>query len=255
MDCRTARLLLNYARPKPAELPGGDAAALEAHLTTCPECEAAARAERQADDHLGRAVRDVPVPDGLRDCLLGRLRAERRRWYRRRLAWGGGTLAAAAAGLLLAFGVWTYFHPTHLPAPDLERIAEQVSQQIPQRNGPGGPPGQIEEWCRDRGVMAPHDYGLRPLNYGLLTYFGLADCQGQRTPMLLFADGRDQVRVYVLSSRDFSLNELRQQPTLNSFGCTITAQVNQDDERIVYLFVYTSKDMDPFVTGKAPIPN
>src|SRR5690242_15755148 len=120
MDCRTARLLLDYARPAPAELPGGDAAALEGHLTACPECEALARAERQADDRLGRAVRDVPVPDGLRDRLLARLGAERRRWYPRRLTWGGGTLAGAAAALLLAFGLWRYFHPAQLPTPYLE---------------------------------------------------------------------------------------------------------------------------------------
>jgi hypothetical protein len=253
MDCKTARLLLDYARPMPAELPGGDVAALESHLTACPECEAVARAERQADDHLGRAVRDVPVPDGLRDRLLARLRAERRRWYRRRLLWTGGTQAAAAAGVLIALGVWGHFHPAQLPAPYLEAIAEEVSQQIPPQDGQGASPEKVEEWFQykhHRAVVAPRDFDLRPLNYGLLTYYGMADCQGQRVPMLLFANGRDQARVYVLSDKDFNLAELRrQQATLNSFGCTIAARLDPNGEGIVYVFIYTGNAMNPFLTG------
>ena len=65
MDCRTARHLLDYARPRVPELDRPDQEALDGHLAVCPECDALARAERQFDEHLGQAVRDVPVPQGL----------------------------------------------------------------------------------------------------------------------------------------------------------------------------------------------
>ena len=78
MDCRTARLLLDFARPRPAELAAEEAAALEGHLTGCPECDSLARTERQLDgddallaayrEHFGITLRHVPsrsAPPGL----------------------------------------------------------------------------------------------------------------------------------------------------------------------------------------------
>src|SRR5947209_5969151 len=50
MDCRTARLLLEFARPRAGELQGSDADALEGHLLACAECESLARLERLADE-------------------------------------------------------------------------------------------------------------------------------------------------------------------------------------------------------------
>lgn len=253
MDCKTARLLLDYARPAPAELPGGDAAAVEGHLTACPECEAAARAERQVDDHLGRAVRDVPVPDGLRDRLLARLRAERRRWYRR---WALRGAAATAAALALVLGLWQPWHRTALPSPDLERLVQHVSENNAARVS--ADPDRVQTWLRTEYGndvwRTPHDFDLRALNYGLLTYADLAEFQGKTVPMLLFANGPAQVRVYVLSSDQFGLEELKQQqPRLDSHGYTVEPRADPDDGRILYLFIYTGNSMDPFLIGAPPI--
>ena len=57
MDCKTARLLLLFARPLPTELEASEAEALESHLADCPECGALAQAERQTDTCLGQAMR------------------------------------------------------------------------------------------------------------------------------------------------------------------------------------------------------
>ena len=83
MDCKTARLLSDFARPQ--DLGRADAAAFEGHIADCPECAAVVGAERRLDQRLGEAMRHVPVPEGLRGRLLDRLAAERRGWYRRRL--------------------------------------------------------------------------------------------------------------------------------------------------------------------------
>src|SRR5262249_28887945 len=109
MDCRTARTLLDYHRPTDSELSGPDAADLERHLDVCPECGALAQAERRADARLGRAMRDVPLPDGLHDRLLARLAADRRAVMMRRFARGSRYAAAAALVLatLLGVGWWT----------------------------------------------------------------------------------------------------------------------------------------------------
>jgi hypothetical protein len=248
MDCKTARLLLDYARPTPAELPGGDVAALESHLTACPECEALARAERQADDRLGRAVRDVPVPDGLRDRLLAHLRAERRRWYRRWAVRGAGALAAAAACLALAAGLWQYCHRPRRQAPDVETIAYDVSVQNAQRTSAQ----RVDEWFDQKYhgnlVVAPQDFDGRHLNYGSLAYCDLAPCQGERVPMLLFVSGSDQARVYILSGEQFNLDGLPDQSS-DSGGYKTAVRSNPEDGRVKYLFIYTGNSMDPFLMG------
>jgi hypothetical protein len=250
MDCKTARLLLDYARPAPAELPGGDAAALEGHLTACPECEAVVRAERQVDDHLGRAVRDVPVPDGLRDRLLARLRVERRRWYRR---WGLRGAGAAAAALALALGLWQPWHRTALPAPDVERIAYEVTVQNAQRTGAE----EVEAWFTQyRGfpVVSPREFDGQSLDYGELAYCDLAPCLGERVPMLLFVHGTDQARVYILSGAQFNLDGLPDQ-SADSGGYKTAVRSNPGDAHTKYLFIYSGNSMNPFLTGAAPIAN
>src|ERR1700752_2772031 len=94
MDCNTARLLLNFARPQARDLDPEEAGDLENHLDRCSDCHGLARGERRLDERLGQAMRQVEVPAGLREQLLARLEAERGDWYRRRF---GHTMGPAAA--------------------------------------------------------------------------------------------------------------------------------------------------------------
>ena len=59
MDCRTARLLFEFACPRPAELDQQEAESLESHLRDCCECAQLARAEHEADEHLALAIQNV----------------------------------------------------------------------------------------------------------------------------------------------------------------------------------------------------
>jgi hypothetical protein len=120
MDCSTARLFLQFQRPNAEDLDGPEARELNEHLAHCTECNALARAERRLDQHLGRAMRAVEVPEGLRAQILRRVAAERSAWYRR---WFGKAtrwvVAAAAVILVLGGGYsWWHFRPARSIVPD-----------------------------------------------------------------------------------------------------------------------------------------
>src|SRR3954453_1242181 len=97
MDCRTARHLLEFSRPHASELEDCDQDAFNDHLAVCPDCDAMARAEREADQHLSQAIREVPIPQGRHERLMRRLREEREAWKRRWLALSLRVVAAVAA--------------------------------------------------------------------------------------------------------------------------------------------------------------
>src|SRR5258707_1803989 len=132
MDCRTARLLLNFARPSAHELGTSEAEELDHHLAACSACDLVARAERQADKQFAQAMFAVPMPLGLRERLLRRLEAERAGWYGR---WLLRSVAAAAA---LLFALWLGYGYLTRPAvvsPDGLVISDGL--QSPER---------VEEW-------------------------------------------------------------------------------------------------------------
>ncbi len=242
MDCKTARLFLDYVRPRPAELPGDDAKALEGHLAACPECGAAARAERDADARLARAVQAVTVPEGLRDRLLGRLAAERRAWYRKRLRRAG--VAALAAAVLLALGLW-YLRPGPPPSPDLDQVTLDVSFQ----KGPE----QVESWFQNHypqhAFLAPREIDQGTLNYELLTYYDVVSFQGKQVPMLLFVNGGQQARVYVVSGRGFTLPE--GPDSRDSQGVKVQYQRAPANPALGLIIIYTDS-LRPFLTGERP---
>jgi hypothetical protein len=256
MDCRTARLLLDFARPRPAELPADEAAALEGHLTGCPECEAAARAERQLDDHLGRAVRAVHVPEGLRGRLLDRLAADRRAWRRRWVKRGAGALALAAS-VVLGVGLWWHWHDARPPlsTQDFSEYTLGLSNTSPEK---------VEDWFkRNYGltVVAPREFDQRTLNYELLVHYDLGFCHDRQVPVFLFAqidkdaaEGKDRMRflrVCVVSARQFNnLQALAAAAPENSQGCTVEVRHDPNNPDVFYVLVYTSDSLRLFLSNE-----
>ncbi|HUG92083.1 MAG TPA: hypothetical protein VML55_14685 [Planctomycetaceae bacterium] len=87
MDCRTAREILDVLRPGSNDRAEPDVADAVAHLDECDECTLAFRWVQSFDRRIGRAMRDVPVPAGLKERLQDVLGIERH-----------GTLDDAAGG-------------------------------------------------------------------------------------------------------------------------------------------------------------
>src|SRR5262249_8220030 len=154
----------------------------------------------RADEHLGRAMRAVPVPAGLRQRLLTGLAAARPAWHRRWLVRG---VAAAAAVLLLAgAGDWVLSRsPSAVDAHESRRPGEHQ----------GGTKEEVTKGSEEHfgaEVVLPAD-----LNYALLDSYGLKVFQGRQVPHLLLfapADGRQEAalaQVYVLSAGQFDLDE------------------------------------------------
>jgi hypothetical protein len=243
MDCKTARLLLLFHRPRADELADDEAQALEAHLAVCADCDSAARAEKRLDAHLGKAMRAVEVPDGLRTELLHRLAAERGDWYRRwmaRATWVGGV---AAAILLLVGGVY-FLREAIRPEVDTEAVflATNVSNQGRE---------EVEESLKALGIRAE----APRLNYAFFNP-PAAVCElpgqaGKKVGYLQFfqlsppkANGKDKkvevkrAKVFIVDDRQFNLKAL--QPPSSDEGYTYRLDVKKSRSgRYAYLIFYT----------------
>jgi len=201
MDCDHARLLLSFTHKK-AELDNAEAEALQAHLDQCPECEQTARCEGSLDDALGRAMRAVAVPAGLKAGLLDRAAVHRRLRVRRAAAW----TALAAVLLLTVMGFAWYARLPRVNWNDIQTAtAELVDVKDMAVSQPVTAPEQIEEWFATQGMRmeAP-----RQFNYALLKSFDIARCMKREVPKLVFArDDGGQVamaEVYVLSDTNLT---------------------------------------------------
>jgi hypothetical protein len=207
--------------------------ALQSHLAECPECAAVARAERQTDDYLGQALRDVPVPPELRSRLLGRLDAERGPWYRRH----AHVLATAAAlGLVIWLGLSWLGQRTAL---DLQAFHNEVSLQASAR------PEQVEQWFFDKyrvRTVAPSEF-----NYNLLAACHLAQLEGQNVPYLLFLQAEVAAHVYIVRDRPFNVRALLEQPRFESGGVAVEVLEHPTDPRFVYLVWYTGGSLQRFL--------
>jgi hypothetical protein len=199
MDCKTARLLLDFARPQASELAPEEAGALEGHLDRCPDCHGLARGERQLDEQLGRAMRQVEVPAGLREHLLARLESERGDWHRRRFAHHARLAVAAAAVVLLSWAAWHWLIHRAAPPVDPEQVAVAANNEIGE-----DPRAALEAALKRMGVdtaLSPH------LNYHLLiSPPSLAPLPGypdRNAPMLVFLQNRPPHRhatVYLIAA-------------------------------------------------------
>src|SRR5262249_37186855 len=157
--CRMARLLLEFTHPGGSELRPAEAAELETHLHTCLECDAAARTDRRVDEHLGRAVREVPLPVGLRQRVMDRL-ARDRAVARRRWAFRAVGSAAAVFLVALSWWVWAVVSVPALPVETINRDAHTFQISRDSEN--------VTQWFQEKyhvNVEAPREIGEAVVNY------------------------------------------------------------------------------------------
>lgn len=235
MDCDTARQLLAFDRPLANELAPPDAEALRTHLADCGDCGRLAQAERTFDAQIGQAIRAVPAPEGLRERLLMQLAADRDDWYRRWLLRGTGIAAAVA---LLTWGLWSWLGQKPEPlSPQL------VSHEFFARAGL--PPAEVEKHFRERGVLmaAPPQF-----NYHFLTWYTLAEYEGRLVPYLEFRRADAVARVFVLSDRQFNLQNVPAMLPVDSGGFKVEMQAFPvgGPPRFAFVIVYSGDSLDAF---------
>jgi hypothetical protein len=235
MDCKNARLLLEFSRPQSTDLLPPDNETLENHLAECAECGPLARQERRADETLGRAMRNVPVPSDFRDRLLRRLSAERDAWYRQRLVRILGVAAAAAVIILIAGGTlwWWKQSPRELDLAEL--VHREQGTDSPQK---------VEQWFKEKKGMHITAPSEKEVNYHYLTYYDLADLGGKKVPRLVFSSIRPPhdylAFVWIVTTKDFSnLDELIDEETRGSGGYKIRVVPSRDQGGVYYVQKYT----------------
>jgi hypothetical protein len=244
MDCKNARLLLEFIHPGSAELDAAEAEALHQHLGECPDCAAQAREERRADEHLGRAMRDVPVPAGLRERVLKRLTVERDAAHRRLLVRG----VVAAAALFVAGWLGYSWWFGGLSAVDGNAVHAVVNGQ------PFSSPGDVEKGFASMGVttVVPSRYEF---NYDLLDSYGLAALpgyEGKLVPHLLFksrpaGNGLPLLaHVYILSSRQFDLAKTRKNGVTFASGTYRVMLEDYGQVHYLYVIAHTGEELKPF---------
>lgn len=228
MDCRTARQLLEFARPRCCELEASEADALESHLADCAECGPLAQIERQIDDRIVRVMRAVPVPAGLRERLLSRLAKEkwavRRKWLVR---------GAVAAAIVLAIGLGIYWQRSQLTRLELDPLAQEQGLDA----------DRLEAWYHSHGrkdVVVP-----RQFNYAYLQYFGFAELQERRVPDLRFFHDGNVAHVFILSADQFDL-EQQEQDMAQGSNRTVRLLRHPENRRIAYLVIFTGPSLEAF---------
>jgi len=234
-------MLLAFARPWSPELDADEAGALRDHLAGCPACAAQAERAQRADDQLGRAVRAVPMPEGLHGRLLDHLAAERAVRRRRRVL----RVAAVAAALLLALTVGWYVRLSMRPVVDADEIAREFDRRA------YNAPEKVQEWFLEQcgvAMVAPTQVNDAPLNYDLLVWYEMVEFQRVPVPQLVFFhQGTGALaRLYVLSDRSFNLDEtLRTQAAGSNHRVEVFRQ--PDNPHVVYVIVYTGESLTPFI--------
>jgi hypothetical protein len=231
MDCNTARLLLHFLRPHAQDLGSDEAVELKNHLADCADCRRIQHSEQATDAVLGRAMCDVPIPDGLRDRILVRLAQDRDRSSRRRMLRMAGSIAAAALVAVLCWWYWSG-PPVQI---DLVELAMQQSPMNPE---------QVEKAFRQQGavVQVPAQ-----LNYHFLTHHGFAELHGKRVPVLEFRSGPAFLRVWLLDRGRFDLDYLAQRGEGPTGRVTYRWWRRSGDGRFGYLVEYSGGRLEDFM--------
>jgi hypothetical protein len=236
MDCKYARVLTELARPRSTELEPGETAALESHLAVCPECGPQAQQQRLIDEHLGQAMRDVPIRENLRNRLLRRLAAQRDAWYRSWLMRVAGILLAAAAIVLLVWGaVW--WRSTLRQPFDPQELAE-----LGEGDEPNAKPEDVSRWLKEEhGIQVP---APRDVEYFYFSHCSIQNYRGKRVPRLVFVynNGRElsQAVIYIVTDAQFhDLDEQVNQPPRGTRGYEIKVVSCPEDPHVYFVRIFT----------------
>jgi hypothetical protein len=239
MDCRDAQFYLRFRRPGSDEFDPEVGGELDRHLAGCPHCAAEARADAAFDTAVSAAVRDVPVPAGLRDRLVAHVAAQRGAVLRRRVTRYAGVAAAVLLAVGIGFGAFG-----SRPKLDLYALVSAEAQQDLQ------PEETVRNWLTAQKLPADLPY---PFDYALLKEFSVKEVQGREVPVIVFASrgGAGFAKVYI-----FRVNQFRNLKDLEGavVESNCLAVVYNDPENryrglkiVVVHTLRTGPDLTPFL--------
>ena len=241
MECRDAQFYLRFRRPGSDELGPEVAADLDRHLAGCEHCAAEAWAASAFDAAVAAAVRDVPVPAGLRTKLIAHVAEKRGADLRRQTYRYAGAAAAVFLALGMALGLFA-----GRPTLQTSELAASLNDQVED------PRAAITKWLAAHGASKlPEDF-----DPALLGPAGFEKVRGESVPFVEFRErgGRGSARVFALRrGGPFNLKDLRDFQESNW-----QARV-YDDERefrgVVFVVVFTGPDLRPFLRANTGNPN
>ena len=248
MDCKHARMLLEVAHPIATELEASEKAALAAHLAECPDCGCMAEAEHRVDERLGAAMRDVAVPQGLRERIDRRLQGERDAWWRVRVIRVAGVAATLLLACWIGYAVWF----GRRPQPDLQQVLFNVDQR---ESG-----AQVVEQAF--ALMGVNMTAPRKFDYRYFTNHNLSvfpDGNKVLVPCLSFVRQQPNgvqltAQVFVLSDRAFNIQAICE-AKLNLAGSHQNIFVHMEDEypHVAFVVIYTGQSINDFFKGTKPV--
>ena len=237
MDCSTARLFLPFHRPGGRDLDGPEAADLDLHLAHCTECNGLAMTQDRLDHTLGRAMRAVEVPRGLRAQIFERLAAQptrKTRW----LAYSVRGLAAAAALVLLAVGWFVFYNPVRRPL-NAEEICSRFNMSRPYEDESNA---QLRQLGTRTGAPSFVNYAFLAGSPSLAVLPGTQEDKSPvKVPQFVFLKGDRHAVIYVVSRKKFQLEE----PGSSTDGYAYRLEVVQPEgKEFAYLVLYTGPSWD-----------
>ena len=241
MECRDAQFYLRFRRPGSDELGPEVAADLDRHIAGCEHCAAEAGAQTAFDVAVASAMRDVPVPAGLRNKLVAHVAEKRGAELRRRAYRYAGTAAAIFLALGMTFGFFA-----RRPSLDTSRMVMDTERQLT------SPDAAIREWLVAEKL--PTELPA-PFDPNLFIDRGYERVDGREVPKVVYVsrNGPGFAKVYILRPGEF-----RGQETLEGFQASnCRAQVFTDlpgANGFVYVVIHTGPDLRPFLKAGNGLP-
>ena len=236
MECLATRTLLLFPA---AELVGSDRAALQLHLESCQACRDSHDRESRFDSKLRVAMNDVPVPSGLRDSLQRNAAAKLGAAWRRKTATGFGAGLAVLLALGLAFSAASAWLR---PAFHLESAAAELERERDNREG------TVQDWLKAEGLPTTLH---RDFDYGYYLEHGKRPLLGKDAAFVLFQNGPDTARVFILRPGQFQF-PTKDKDLTETIGSQYRFETDRRDG-CVYLFAYSGQSLEPFLKPRVPL--